>query len=41
MIRKIFLHVSRKEQEKRFREWLEKPEKNWKFSAADLNERWA
>jgi uncharacterized membrane protein len=33
-----FLHVSRKEQEKRFRERLDKPEKNWKFSAADLKE---
>jgi PPK2 family polyphosphate:nucleotide phosphotransferase len=39
LIRKFFLHVSRKEQEKRFRERLEKPEKNWKFSAADLEER--
>jgi polyphosphate kinase 2 (PPK2 family) len=38
LIRKFFLHVSRKEQEKRFRERLEKPEKNWKFSAADLEE---
>ena len=39
MVRKFFLHVSRKEQEKRFRERLDKPEKNWKFSAADLKER--
>lgn len=39
LIRKFFLHVSRKEQEKRFRERLDKPEKNWKFSAADLKER--
>jgi len=39
LIRKFFLHVSRKEQEKRFRERLERPEKNWKFSAADLKER--
>jgi PPK2 family polyphosphate:nucleotide phosphotransferase len=39
LIRKFFLHVSRKEQEKRFRERLDKPEKNWKFSAADLEER--
>jgi PPK2 family polyphosphate:nucleotide phosphotransferase len=29
LIRKFFLHVSRKEQEKRFRERLERPEKNW------------
>jgi polyphosphate kinase 2 (PPK2 family) len=33
------LFVVRKEQEKRFRERLEKPDKNWKFSAADLKER--
>lgn len=39
LIRKFFLHVSRKEQAKRFRERLDKPEKNWKFSAADLEER--
>jgi hypothetical protein len=39
MIRKFFLHVSHKEQEKRFRERLERPEKNWKFSPADLKER--
>ena len=39
MVRKFFLHVSKKEQEKRFRERLDKPEKNWKFSAADLGER--
>jgi polyphosphate kinase 2 (PPK2 family) len=39
LIRKFFLHVSRAEQEKRFRERLDNPEKNWKFSAADLKER--
>jgi PPK2 family polyphosphate:nucleotide phosphotransferase len=39
LIRKFFLHVSRKEQERRFRERLERPEKNWKFSSADLKER--
>jgi PPK2 family polyphosphate:nucleotide phosphotransferase len=39
VVRKFFLHVSRKEQDKRFRERLDKPEKNWKFSAADLKER--
>jgi PPK2 family polyphosphate:nucleotide phosphotransferase len=39
LVRKFFLHVSKKEQEKRFRERLDKPEKNWKFSAADLHER--
>jgi PPK2 family polyphosphate:nucleotide phosphotransferase len=38
-IRKFFLHVSRKEQRKRFLERLDTPEKNWKFSAADVAER--
>ena len=37
--RKFFLHVSRKEQKKRFLERIEHPEKNWKFSAADVRER--
>jgi PPK2 family polyphosphate:nucleotide phosphotransferase len=36
---KFFLHVSRKEQKKRFLERLEDPDKNWKFSAADVRER--
>ncbi len=36
---KFFLHVSRKEQKKRFLERLNEPEKNWKFSAADVKER--
>jgi PPK2 family polyphosphate:nucleotide phosphotransferase len=39
LVRKFFLHVSRKEQGKRFRERLDRPEKNWKFSATDLRER--
>jgi PPK2 family polyphosphate:nucleotide phosphotransferase len=39
VIRKFFLHVSKKEQKKRFLERLEKPEKNWKFSVADVRER--
>lgn len=38
-IRKFFLHVSKKEQKRRFLARLEEPEKNWKFSAADINER--
>src|SRR6478752_6154977 len=38
-ILKFFLHVSRKEQKKRFLERLDKPEKNWKFSASDVQER--
>ena len=39
VIRKFFLHVSKKEQKKRFLERLDEPEKNWKFSAADVKER--
>ena len=39
VIRKFFLHVSKKEQKKRFLERLEKPEKQWKFSVADVQER--
>jgi PPK2 family polyphosphate:nucleotide phosphotransferase len=38
-ILKFFLHVSRKEQKKRFMDRLEEPEKNWKFSASDVKER--
>ncbi len=38
-IRKFFLHVSKKEQKRRFLERLEKPEKNWKFSENDAKER--
>jgi polyphosphate kinase 2 (PPK2 family) len=39
VVRKFFLHVSKKEQRQRFLERLERPEKNWKFSAADVEER--
>jgi PPK2 family polyphosphate:nucleotide phosphotransferase len=39
VILKFFLHVSKQEQKRRFLERLEIPEKNWKFSAADLQER--
>ncbi len=39
VVRKFFLHVSRKEQKRRFLERLETPAKNWKFSAADTKER--
>lgn len=39
MVLKIFLNVSKKEQKKRFLERIDKPEKNWKFSAADVEER--
>jgi len=36
---KIFLHVSRDRQKKRFLERLDVPDKNWKFSTNDLAER--
>lgn len=36
---KIFLHVSKDEQKKRFIERVDDPDKNWKFSAADARER--
>jgi len=39
VVRKFFLNVSRAEQKRRFLERLETPEKNWKFSAADVRER--
>jgi PPK2 family polyphosphate:nucleotide phosphotransferase len=39
VICKFFLHLSKGEQKKRFLARLENPEKNWKFSAADIRER--
>jgi PPK2 family polyphosphate:nucleotide phosphotransferase len=36
---KFFLHLSKEEQRKRFLERIDKPEKNWKFSIADIEER--
>jgi len=39
IILKFFLNLSRKEQKKRFMERLDRPEKNWKFSASDVRER--
>ncbi|MBP3872205.1 MAG: polyphosphate kinase 2 family protein [Lachnospiraceae bacterium] len=36
---KIFLNVSRKEQARRFLSRIEEPEKNWKFSGSDFEER--
>ena len=39
MVIKFFLHLSRKEQKKRFLERLEDSKKNWKFSMADVKER--
>ena len=39
LVRKFFLHVSRKEQKRRFLERIENPAKNWKFSETDAKER--
>jgi PPK2 family polyphosphate:nucleotide phosphotransferase len=39
IVMKFFLHLSKGEQKKRFLERLEMPEKNWKFSMADVKER--
>ena len=39
VVRKFFLHISREEQSQRFLARLEDPEKNWKFSDADVRER--
>ncbi len=39
VIRKFFLHLSKKEQKKRFLARLDEPAKNWKFSQADIRER--
>jgi PPK2 family polyphosphate:nucleotide phosphotransferase len=36
---KFFLHLSKEEQRKRFLERIDVPEKNWKFSLADIEER--
>jgi len=38
-IGKIFLHLSKDEQAKRFRARIDAPDKNWKFSLADIHER--
>jgi PPK2 family polyphosphate:nucleotide phosphotransferase len=39
IICKFFLHISKQEQKRRFLDRLNTPEKNWKFSPADLDER--
>jgi len=39
IILKFFLHVSKKEQKKRFLERIDDPAKNWKFSPNDIKER--
>ena len=36
---KFFLHLSKEEQRKRFLARIDEPEKNWKFSNADIEER--
>src|ERR1700685_3421436 len=36
---KFFLHLSKKEQAKRFIERIDEPDKNWKFSQSDIHER--
>jgi polyphosphate kinase 2 (PPK2 family) len=36
---KFFLHISKEEQRKRFLARIDEPEKNWKFSLADIKER--
>jgi PPK2 family polyphosphate:nucleotide phosphotransferase len=39
VVRKFFLHVSKKEQKRRFLDRIDDPQKNWKFSSNDANER--
>lgn len=39
LVRKFFLHVSKEEQRRQFLARLDQPEKNWKFSLADVRER--
>jgi len=39
VVRKFFLHVSKKEQKRRFLDRIDDPSKNWKFSSNDANER--
>ncbi|MFM0058432.1 polyphosphate kinase 2 family protein [Paraburkholderia phytofirmans] len=36
---KFYLHISKEEQRKRFLQRIDDPEKNWKFSVADVEER--
>jgi PPK2 family polyphosphate:nucleotide phosphotransferase len=36
---KVFLHLSKEEQRKRFLARIDQPEKNWKFSLGDIEER--
>jgi polyphosphate kinase 2 (PPK2 family) len=36
---KVFLHLSKEEQRKRFLARIDEPDKNWKFSRGDIEER--
>jgi PPK2 family polyphosphate:nucleotide phosphotransferase len=38
-VRKFYLHLSKKEQKRRFLERVQNPDKNWKYSASDMKER--
>jgi len=38
-VAKVFLHLSKQEQQKRFLARIDDPEKNWKFSKSDVTER--
>jgi len=39
IVRKFFLHVSKREQKQRFLDRIDDPQKNWKFSSNDASER--
>jgi PPK2 family polyphosphate:nucleotide phosphotransferase len=39
VVRKFFLHVSKGEQKKRFLQRIDNPDKNWKFTTSDVQER--
>jgi PPK2 family polyphosphate:nucleotide phosphotransferase len=39
LVIKFFLHLSKNEQRKRFLERIDEPDKNWKFSLSDIQER--
>jgi PPK2 family polyphosphate:nucleotide phosphotransferase len=39
VVLKFFLHLSKEEQRQRFIQRIDDPEKNWKFSTADMHER--
>jgi len=39
VVLKFFLHVSKEEQKRRFLERIDNPDKNWKFSSGDVDER--